>query len=114
MRGREFYMKDGYNFDLTAKTRSTPITGTWSAICGPMSGWGCRRSRCAPIPARSAATTHEFLMLAETGESEVFYDSDHSIWRLATGRSIIDDRAACAAIVDTGQFTPLCPHRRDP
>jgi prolyl-tRNA synthetase len=25
--------------------------------------------------------SHEFLMLAETGESEVFYDSDHSIWR---------------------------------
>ena len=28
MRGREFYMKDGYTFDLTKEARSTPTTAT--------------------------------------------------------------------------------------
>jgi prolyl-tRNA synthetase len=57
--------------------------------------------------------THEFLVLAETGESEVFYDSAITDLRLATGRSTIDDRAACAAIA-RGVHHALCPHRRDP
>ena len=36
--------------------RCMPITGIWSAICAPMNAWACRRFRCAPMAARSAAT----------------------------------------------------------
>ena len=56
MRGREFYMKDGYNFDLT-KEHCMPIIAIWSAICALMSGWACKRFPCGLTVARWAATT---------------------------------------------------------
>ena len=65
-----------------------------------MSGWACRRSRCARPPGPIGGdNTHEFLVLASTGESEVFYDS--AITDLKFGDRVVnyDDRAECAAIV---------------
>jgi prolyl-tRNA synthetase len=57
--------------------------------------------------------THEFLVLAETGESEVFYDS--AITRSALGDRAIDYRrpgGLCGDLEDLHHA--LCPHRRDP
>ena len=39
MRGREFLMKDGYNFDIDKAARCTPTTATWSATCAPTNAW---------------------------------------------------------------------------
>ena len=49
--------------------------------------------------------THEFLVLAETGESEVFYDS--KVTDLTFGDRDIDynDKAACQSVLD--EFTSL-------
>ncbi len=57
--------------------------------------------------------THEFLVLAPTGESEVFYDSAITDLKLGDREIDYDDRAECAAIVQ-GVHHPLRPHRRDP
>jgi prolyl-tRNA synthetase len=45
MRGREFYMKDGYNF----------IIAIWSAICALMSAWACKPFPCVRTAVRSVA-----------------------------------------------------------
>ena len=93
---------------------STPTTATWSATCAPMSGWGFRRSRCAPTAAPLAAMdTHEFLVLADTGESEVFYDS--AVTDLTFGDREIDyDSVEQCQSGAGGVHLQIRPHRRDP
>ena len=68
MRGREFYMKDGYNFDLTKEDamhaynrhlvsylRTYERMGLWSAICALMSAWACKPFPCVRTAVRSVA-----------------------------------------------------------
>ena len=66
-------MKDAYSFDLDAEARGTPTTGCSSPICAPSRAWGCKaipmRADTGPI---GGDLSHEFIILAETGESEVF------------------------------------------
>jgi prolyl-tRNA synthetase len=47
--------------------------------------------------------THEFLVLAETGESEVFYDSEITDLRFGDRAIDYDDPAACRAVLE--EFT---------
>jgi prolyl-tRNA synthetase len=47
--------------------------------------------------------THEFLILAETGESEVFYDSEITDLRFGDREIDYDDRAQCQAVLE--EFT---------
>ena len=55
-----------------------PTTRCSSPICALSRGSASRRSRWWPTPARSAATSrHEFIILADTGESEVFCHRDY-------------------------------------
>ncbi|HCQ64297.1 MAG TPA: proline--tRNA ligase [Rhodobacteraceae bacterium] len=76
MRGREFFMKDGYNFDVD-------YAGAMHAYNRHMVSYlrTYERMGLQAIPMRADSgpiggdNTHEFLVLAETGESEVFYDS---------------------------------------
>ena len=49
--------------------------------------------------------THEFLVLAETGESEVFYDSKVTDLNFGDRRIDYDDHSACQSILD--EFTSL-------
>jgi prolyl-tRNA synthetase len=114
MRGREFYMKDGYNFDLD---RAAAIHAYNRHMVSYLRTYERMGLKAIPMRADTGPIggdhSHEFLILADTGESEVFYDS--AILDLALGDRAIDfdDRAACAAIVDTWT-SALCPHRRDP
>ena len=56
--------------------------------------------------------THEFLVLADTGESEVFYDSKVTDLSFGDREIDYDDRAACQGVLD--EFTvALCAHRRN-
>jgi prolyl-tRNA synthetase len=57
MRGREFLMKDAYSFDLDQEAHATPTTRCSWPICAPLPAWGSKPFRCAPRPARSAATS---------------------------------------------------------
>ncbi len=76
MRGREFYMKDGYNFDLTKEDALHAYNRHLVSYLRTYERMGLQaipmRADGGPI---GGDYTHEFLVLADTGESEVFYDS---------------------------------------
>ena len=76
MRGREFYMKDGYNFDLSKEDALHAYNRHLVSYLRTYERMGLQaipmRADGGPI---GGDYTHEFLVLADTGESEVFYDS---------------------------------------
>ncbi|MBI6629638.1 proline--tRNA ligase [Pontibaca salina] len=100
MRGREFLMKDGYNFDLTKEDAMYAYDRHMVSYLRTYERMGLKaipmRADSGPI---GGDDTHEFLVLAETGESEVFYDAD--ILNLTLGNRTVnyDDHAQCADIV---------------
>lgn len=104
MRGREFYMKDGYNFDLTKEDALHAYNRHLVSYLRTYERMGLQaipmRADSGPI---GGDDTHEFLVLAETGESEVFYDSQ--ITDLTFGDRAIDydSREECQAVLE--EFT---------
>jgi prolyl-tRNA synthetase len=100
MRGREFLMKDGYNFDVDRDAALHAYNRHMVSYLRTYERMGLQaipmRADSGPI---GGEDTHEFLVLAETGESEVFYDS--AILDLKFGGRVVDydDRTACAQIV---------------
>jgi len=106
MRGREFYMKDGYNFDLTKEDALHAYNRHLVSYLRTYERMGLQaipmRADSGPI---GGDDTHEFLVLADTGESEVFYDSKVTDLSFG-GREIdYDDHAACQGVLD--EFTSL-------
>jgi prolyl-tRNA synthetase len=106
MRGREFLMKDGYNFDLTREDAMHAYNRHLVSYLRTYERMGLQaipmRADSGPI---GGEDTHEFLVLAETGESEVFYDS--AVTELSFGDREIDydDHAQCAGVME--EFTNL-------
>ncbi|MFY0645441.1 proline--tRNA ligase [Sulfitobacter geojensis] len=104
MRGREFLMKDGYNFDLTKEDALHAYNRHLVSYLRTYERMGLQA---IPMRADSGAMggddTHEFLVLAETGESEVFYDS--AVTDLSFGDREIDYSSVedCAAVME--EFT---------
>jgi len=106
MRGREFYMKDGYNFDLTKEDALHAYNRHLVSYLRTYERMGLQaipmRADSGPI---GGDYTHEFLVLAETGESEVFYDSAVTDIRLGEREVDFADKAQCQSIMD--EFTAL-------
>ncbi len=104
MRGREFYMKDGYNFDLTKEDALHAYNRHLVSYLRTYERMGLQaipmRADSGPI---GGDNTHEFLVLADTGESEVFYDAE--ITDLTFGDREIDfaDKEQCQAVLE--EFT---------
>lgn len=104
MRGREFYMKDGYNFDLTKEDALHAYNRHLVSYLRTYERMGLQaipmRADSGPI---GGDDTHEFLVLAETGESEVFYDS--AVTDLTFGDRDIDYDSVeqCQAVLE--EFT---------
>lgn len=77
MRGREFLMKDAYSFDLDAETGRDSYNAMFSAYLRTFARLGLKampmRADTGPI---GGDMSHEFLVIAETGESEVFFHKD--------------------------------------
>lgn len=100
MRGREFFMKDGYNFDLDKDAAIHAYNRHMVSYLRTYERMGLKaipmRADSGPI---GGDDTHEFLVLADTGESEVFYDS--AILDLSLGNRDVnyDDWGQCADIV---------------
>jgi len=101
MRGREFYMKDGYNFDLDYEGAMHSYNRHMISYLRSFERMGLKaipmRADSGPI---GGDDTHEFLVLAETGESEVFYDN--RILDLAFGNKEVnyEQRSECAGLVE--------------
>ena len=104
MRGREFFMKDGYNFDLTKEDALHAYNRHLVSYLRTYERMGLQaipmRADGGPI---GGDYTHEFLVLADTGESEVFYDS--AVTDLTFGDREIDYNSVsqCAEILE--EFT---------
>lgn len=100
MRGREFLMKDGYNFDVDKDSALHAYNRHMVSYLRTYERMGLQaipmRADSGPI---GGDDTHEFLVLADTGESEVFYDSEITNLKFGDRTVNFDDRAECAAIV---------------
>ena len=77
MRGREFLMKDAYTFDIDAEAGRIAYNKHFVAYLNTFARLGLKavpmRADTGPI---GGDLSHEFLILAETGESEVFCHKD--------------------------------------
>jgi len=77
MRGREFLMKDAYSFDLSVEEGRHSYNKMFVSYLKTFARMGLKaipmRAETGPI---GGDMSHEFLILAETGESEVFFDRD--------------------------------------
>ena len=77
MRGREFLMKDSYSFDLDFEGAKTAYNKMFVAYLRTFARMGLKA---IPMKADSGPIggdlSHEFLILADTGESEVFCHKD--------------------------------------
>ena len=104
MRGREFLMKDGYNFDLTKEDALHAYNRHLVSYLRSYERMGLQaipmRADGGPI---GGDYTHEFLVLAETGESEVFYDSEITDLTFGDREIDYDNHAECQAVLE--EFT---------
>jgi prolyl-tRNA synthetase len=77
MRGREFLMKDAYSFDLTPEAARAAYQRMFVAYLRTFARMGLRA---IPMAADTGPIggdlSHEFIILADTGESQVFCDKD--------------------------------------
>ena len=77
MRGREFLMKDAYSFDLTPEDGRKSYNRMFVAYLRTFARMGLKsipmRAETGPI---GGDLSHEFIILAETGESQVFGHRD--------------------------------------
>ena len=104
MRGREFFMKDGYNFDLTKEDALHAYNRHLVSYLRTYERMGLQaipmRADSGPI---GGDYTHEFLVLAETGESEVFYDSEITDLKFGDREIDYDSHEQCQAVLE--EFT---------
>jgi prolyl-tRNA synthetase len=106
MRGREFLMKDGYNFDIDKASALHAYNRHMVSYLRTYERMGLTaipmRADSGPI---GGDDTHEFLVLAATGESEVFYDA--AVTELKLGDRAVDyeNRAEVAEVCR--EFTTL-------
>jgi len=106
MRGREFLMKDGYNFDIDKDAALHAYNRHMVSYLRSYERMGL-----TAIPMRAASgpiggdNTHEFLVLAATGESEVFFDSAVTELKLGNRAVDYDNRDEVAAVCK--EFTTL-------
>ena len=88
MRGREFLMKDAYSFDLDEAGARHSYNRMFVAYLNTFARMGLRaipmQADTGPI---GGDLSHEFIVLAPTGESEVFY---HSNWEKPAELSSVD------------------------
>jgi prolyl-tRNA synthetase len=76
MRGREFLMKDNYSFDLDFEGAKRSYDTMYATYLRTFARMGLRA---IPVRAEPGALggnmSHEFQILAETGESQLYYDA---------------------------------------
>jgi prolyl-tRNA synthetase len=76
MRGREFLMKDAYSFDLDLEGGRASYDAQFTAYLKTFSAIGLKA---VPVRAPSGPIggdlSHEFHIIADTGESEIFFDA---------------------------------------
>ena len=107
MRGREFLMKDAYSFDIDQAGAQHSYNKMFIAYLRTFTRLGLKsvpmRAESGPI---GGNLSHEFIILAQTGESEVFCHKDYLDMTVPGADVNFDDVANLQAIVDkwTSQY----------
>jgi len=101
MRGREFLMKDAYSFDLDQAGARHSYNKLFVAYLRTFARLGLKaipmRADTGPI---GGDLSHEFIILASTGESEVFCHRDFLEFETPAADTDFDSREGLQAIVD--------------
>jgi prolyl-tRNA synthetase len=101
MRGREFLMKDAYSFDLDEAGARQSYYTQMLAYLRTFQRLGIRA---VPMKAASGPIggdlSHEFIVLAPTGESEVFYDAAYEQFDWQQSGLRYGDEAGLQALFD--------------
>ena len=106
MRGREFLMKDAYSFDLDFEGAKHAYNRMFVAYLRTFARMGLQS---IPMVAESGPIggnlSHEFIVLADTGESEVFCHRDYLGFQTPDANVDFDSATGLQGIVD--QWTSL-------
>jgi prolyl-tRNA synthetase len=101
MRGREFLMKDAYSFDVDKDSARHSYNKMFVAYLRTFARMGLKsipmRADTGPI---GGDLSHEFIILASTGESEVFCHKDYLDFVVPGADVNFDDVAGLQGIVD--------------
>ena len=101
MRSREFLMKDAYSFDLSKEAARHAYNKMFVAYLRTFARLGLKsipmRADTGPI---GGDLSHEFIILADTGESEVFCHKDYLGFPTPGADTDFDDVAGIQATVD--------------
>jgi prolyl-tRNA synthetase len=101
MRGREFLMKDAYSFDFDYEGAKHAYNRMFVAYLRTFARMGLKS---IPMVADTGPIggnlSHEFIILAETGESEVFCHRDYLEFPVPDADVNFDDAAGLHGIVD--------------
>ncbi|SCY83794.1 proline--tRNA ligase [Microvirga guangxiensis] len=101
MRSREFLMKDAYSFDLDQAGAVHSYNKMFVAYLRTFARMGLKaipmRADTGPI---GGNLSHEFIILASTGESEVFSHADYLNYDIPAEDTNFDDIASLQSIVD--------------
>jgi prolyl-tRNA synthetase len=101
MRSREFLMKDAYSFDLDQAGARHSYNKMFVAYLRTFARLGLKsvpmRAESGPI---GGDMSHEFIILAETGESDVFCHRDYLDYAVPPAETDFDNAADLQAIVD--------------
>jgi len=101
MRGREFLMKDAYSFDLDQAGARHAYNKMFVAYLRTFARLGLKsipmRAESGPI---GGDMSHEFIILASTGESEVFCHKDYLDFAVPGADVAYDDVTGLQSIVD--------------
>ncbi len=114
MRGREFLMKDNYSFDLDFAGAKKSYDNMYVCYLRTFARMGL-----AAIPVRAdpgaigGDMSHEFQILAETGESELFYDQAFDDIRAKGGTPDAEALKALYAASDDEHDPKTCPVPED-
>ena len=112
MRGREFTMKDAYSFDRDAESAQKSYDIMFEAYTRIFERLGLRfRAVAADTGSIGGSRSHEFQVIADTGEDEIVFnpDSDYAAnIELAAAPCLIAERAAPAEEL-TKTATPDAP-----
>jgi prolyl-tRNA synthetase len=114
MRGREFFMKDNYSFDLDFEGAKRSYDNMFIAYLKTF-----RRMGLTAIPMRAATgaiggdMSHEFQVLAPTGESGVYYDIAFEEIDFLRDSLDVDELKALYAATEEKHDPASCPVPKD-
>jgi len=101
MRGREFLMKDAYSFDIDQAAARHSYNKMFVAYLRTFARLGLKsipmRADTGPI---GGDLSHEFIILADTGESEVYCHKDYLDFQVPDANVDFDNVAGLQSIVD--------------